>query len=181
MARIDLEPRPTLSNRIFRWMSRRMTGADLDPVAAVCHNPAVMWGYGMSELSVRRWRSLDPQLKVLAVMASAHRIGCSWCTDFGYWQGHGAGIDAALLQAVPDWRNADVFTPLQRRVMEFAELLSGEVDDVPDELVARLRDDLGERALVELAMMVAVENQRSRFNSALGLTSQGFRATCEVP
>lgn len=118
MARIDLEPRPTLPNRIFRWMSRRMTGADLDPVAAVCHNPAVMWGYGI--------------------------------------------------------------TPLQRRVMEFAELLSGEVDDVPDELVARLRDDLGERALVELAMMVAVENQRSRFNSALGLTSQGFRATCEV-
>lgn len=36
-------------------------------------------------------------------------------------------------------------------------------------------------ALVELTMMVAVENQRSRFNSALGLTSQGFRHRCEVP
>jgi len=30
-------------------------------------------------------------------------------------------------------------------------------------------------------MMIAVENQRSRFNSALGLTSQGFSDRCEVP
>ena len=30
-------------------------------------------------------------------------------------------------------------------------------------------------------MMVAVENQRSRFNSALGLTSQGFKDRCELP
>jgi hypothetical protein len=30
-------------------------------------------------------------------------------------------------------------------------------------------------------MMVAVENTRSRFNSALGLTSQGFKDRCEIP
>ena len=30
-------------------------------------------------------------------------------------------------------------------------------------------------------MMVAVENVRSRFNSALGLTSQGFKDRCEIP
>jgi hypothetical protein len=30
-------------------------------------------------------------------------------------------------------------------------------------------------------MMIAVENQRSRFNSALGLTSQGFTDRCKTP
>jgi hypothetical protein len=35
--------------------------------------------------------------------------------------------------------------------------------------------------VVELAMMVAVENERSRFNSAFGLTSQGFSDRCELP
>ena len=30
-------------------------------------------------------------------------------------------------------------------------------------------------------MMIAVENQRSRFNSALGLHSQGFKDRCEIP
>jgi hypothetical protein len=43
-----------------------------------------------------------------------------------------------------------------------------------------LRAELGEDGLVELSMMVAVENERSRFNSALGLTSQGFKAQCEL-
>ena len=28
-------------------------------------------------------------------------------------------------------------------------------------------------------MMVAIENERSRFNAALGLVSQGFSATCQ--
>ncbi|MGW9135988.1 hypothetical protein [Streptomyces sp. NPDC055681] len=40
---------------------------------------------------------------------------------------------------------------------------------------------LGEKALVELTTMVAVENMRSRTNSALGLTGQDFKDQCKVP
>jgi alkylhydroperoxidase family enzyme len=49
---------------------------------------------------------------------------------------------------------------------------------VTDEMVARLNKVLGVPAVVELTMMVAIENERSRFNSALGLTSQGFSDRC---
>lgn len=52
---------------------------------------------------------------------------------------------------------------------------------VGDELVARLRRRLDEAQLVELTMMVAVENLRSRPNAALGLTSQGCKDRCDVP
>jgi alkylhydroperoxidase family enzyme len=52
---------------------------------------------------------------------------------------------------------------------------------VTDEMVAGLRRQLDDAQLVELTMMVAVENIRSRFNSALGLTSQGFKDRCEIP
>jgi hypothetical protein len=48
-------------------------------------------------------------------------------------------------------------------------------------MVAGLRRRLDDAELVELTMMVAVENVRSRFNSALGLTSQGFTDRCEIP
>jgi hypothetical protein len=34
---------------------------------------------------------------------------------------------------------------------------------------------------VELTAIVAVENLRSRMNSALGLTAQGFKDRCEIP
>lgn len=64
--------------------------------------------------------------------------------------------------------------------MEYAEAMSVTPPEVGDELAQRLRTALGEAAFVELTTMVAVENMRSRTNSALGLTSQGFKDRCEV-
>jgi alkylhydroperoxidase family enzyme len=66
-------------------------------------------------------------------------------------------------------------------VLEYTEAATATPPTVTDELVDGLRQDLGDAALVELTMMIAVENQRSRFNSSLGLTSQGFKDRCEVP
>jgi len=40
---------------------------------------------------------------------------------------------------------------------------------------------LGAPAVVELTQMVALENMRSRFNSAAGLQSQGYSDVCELP
>ena len=74
-----------------------------------------------------------------------------------------------------------LLTDLERRVVAYAEAMSTTPLGVTDEMVAGLRRDLDDAALVELTMMVAVENSRSRFNAALGLTSQGFRDRCEVP
>ena len=48
-------------------------------------------------------------------------------------------------------------------------------------LAERLRRTFAPDVLVELAGYIALENQRSGFNAALGLTSQGFSDRCEVP
>jgi alkylhydroperoxidase family enzyme len=66
-------------------------------------------------------------------------------------------------------------------VMAYAEAMTTTPPSVTDEMVADLRRELDDAELVELTMMVAVENVRSRFNSALGLTSQGFKDRCEIP
>lgn len=52
---------------------------------------------------------------------------------------------------------------------------------VTDEMVDGLIDRLGAPAVVELTQMVALENMRSRFNSAAGLQSQGYSDVCELP
>jgi alkylhydroperoxidase family enzyme len=124
---------------------------------------------------------LDATLKALAVMASAVTIGCSWCMDFGYWVSTEQGIDPAKVRDVPQWRESTVYSDLERQVMAYAEAMSSTPLTVTDEMVAGLRGELDDAALVELTMMVAVENVRSRFNSALGLTSQGFKDRCELP
>jgi AhpD family alkylhydroperoxidase len=179
VARISLTPPRTLVNRLAAWYSRRTYGAVLQPLAAIGHHPRVLLGYARYERSVARWNRLDPQLKVLAEIASAAAVGCSWCMDFGYWIGHGEGIDPVKLQDVPRWRDSSAYTDLERRVLGFAEAMTALPMEVTDAMVAGLREHLDEAQLVELTMMVAVENSRSRFNSALGLTSQGFTDRCE--
>ena len=52
---------------------------------------------------------------------------------------------------------------------------------VTDWMVEKLLDQLGSAAVVELTQIIAVENMRSRFNSAAGLQSQGYSDVCEIP
>lgn len=181
MARIPLNPPRAPLYRLVEWYSRRTYGVVLDPGAAVAHNPRVLLSYVRYERSLARWNRLDPTLKDLAVMVAAAKVGCAWCLDFGYWASTRRGTPGAKLRDVARWRDSDAYSDLERRVMGYAEAMTAEPLEVTDEMVADLRRDLDDAALVELTMMIAVENSRSRFNSALGLTSQGFRDQCELP
>ncbi|MFJ8357628.1 carboxymuconolactone decarboxylase family protein [Streptomyces sp. NPDC093984] len=181
MARISLTPRRTLFFRVMEWYSKRTYGKVLDPGKALAHQPRVLWSDLRFEQSVAKWNKLDPDLKALAEMASAAAIGCAWCMDFGYWVSRERGMAREKLVDVPRWRDSDVYTELERDVMEYAEAMTATPPAVDDALAARLLSRLGEPAFVELTAMVAVENLRSRINAALGLTSQGFKDSCDLP
>ena len=181
MARIPLDPPRTLVYRFAEWYSRRSWGVVADPLAAMGHNPRVLLTDARFETSLKRWNKLDPTLRALAEMSAAVSIGCSWCVDFGYWLSTNDGVDPVKLENVPRRHESDAYTDLERAVMAYAEAATATPPVVTDQMVAGLREHLDDAALVELTMMIAVENQRSRFNSALGLTSQGFKDRCEIP
>ena len=147
----------------------------------MAHHPEVTRAYGAFEGKVAKWKRLDTGLKDLADLGSAATIGCQWCLDFGYWVMHTRGVAREKIEAVPRWRDSDLFTPVERLVLEYAEAMTVTPPTVDDDLVARLREHLDEAALVELTMTVAVENVRSRFNSAMGLSGQGFKERCDLP
>jgi alkylhydroperoxidase family enzyme len=181
MARISLDPPMTLMYRLGSRISRRRYGVMLDPGAAIGHNMQVGRSYGLFELQVERWRTLDRGLKDIAVMAAASQIGCEWCMDFGYWEATmNHHVPAEKIRAVPGWRDSAVFSALERLVLEYAEAMTATPPSVTDELVEELSRHLNEAELVELTAIVAVENLRSRINSALGLTAQGFKDRCET-
>ncbi|MFB7809884.1 carboxymuconolactone decarboxylase family protein [Streptomyces virginiae] len=182
MPRISLTPPRTLLTRIGAWYSRRTYGKVLDPGQAYGHNARVLFSYVRLEQRAAKWNALDAGLKHLAVMAAAARINCSWCLDFGYWEGREQGMAAEKIERVPRWREArEVFSELEQLVMEYAEAMTETEPAVTDELAAALVGRLGEAAFVELTAVVALENWRSRVNSAFGLTSQGFSDSCRVP
>jgi alkylhydroperoxidase family enzyme len=180
MARISLDPPRTLSYRIASRFSRRRYGTVLDPVAAVAHNARVGLAYGLFELQVERWRTLDQGLKDLAVMMAAATIGCSWCMDFGYWESLRQGVDGRKVRDLPRWRESTLYTAQERAVLAYAEAATVTPPEVTEEVTLALREHFDDAQIVELAMLVALENLRSRFNTGVGLTSQGFKEECEL-
>ncbi len=180
-ARVPLEMRRGLLGKMFAWYSRRNYGAMLEPGMAMSHNTRVLLADSLLELQIGRFTALDPMLRTLATTAVAVQIECSWCLDFGYLEAHHRGMDLAKISAVPRWQRSGIFTPTERRVLEYADAATATPPAVTDELAAQLRTELGDAAFVELTMMVAVENLRSRFNAALGLASQGFSEACRLP
>jgi alkylhydroperoxidase family enzyme len=166
--------------KLIGWYSRRTYGDVLDNALVLLHHRPILFALMKFEGKVAKWNRLDPDLKLLAEACSAAVIGCSWCMDFGYWAGQSKGLDTSKLEHVPQWRTATVFSAQERRVLEYAEAMSVTPPEVTDAMTEALRADLGEDGFVELTMMIAVENERSRFNSAIGLTSQGFKEQCEL-
>lgn len=179
--RIPAAPLTGPVGRVVAVVARRLYGQVPDNVRVLWNHRGVARAVVGFEGRVARWNEADEHLKSYAVMASAAQIGCSWCLDFGYYLAHDAGLDEAKVREVPCWRTSEVFTPVEREVMAYAEAMTATPPAVTDGQVTFLREALGERALVELTMMVAVENQRSRFNHAAGLVSQGFSDVCELP
>jgi alkylhydroperoxidase family enzyme len=85
--------------------------------------------------------------------------------------------------ALADYRKSDVFSDLEKRVLDYAVALTGTPADASDELVEDLRKHLGEAELVELTAAIAWENYRARFNRGFAVESQGFSegACCPLP
>jgi alkylhydroperoxidase family enzyme len=171
-----------VASRLAYRYSRRRFGQVLDPVAAAAHHSGVLAAMGALEtIAERAWSRLDHHLRWLAIQASAAEIGCSWCTDYGYYEGMQTGVDALKVRAVARWRTSDVFDDTERAVLEYAEAATATPAIISDDLMERLHRHFSDAELVELASWVALENLRSRFNAGLGLHSQGFSADCAVP
>ncbi|AOR33549.1 carboxymuconolactone decarboxylase [Streptomyces fodineus] len=156
-------------------------GAVPEPLQVTWHNPAVAEAGQEMGARVNAWEVADESLKSFAHMAVAARVGCSWCLDINYFQAQNKNLDLTKASQVPRWRESEVFTPLERDVMEYAEAMTSTPPTVTDELSARLLDRLGPAALVELTASIAFANYATRNNTALGVTSQGFSDACEIP
>jgi alkylhydroperoxidase family enzyme len=152
-----------------------------EPVAVTWQNPKVAQASLEMGGKVGEWDAVEEGLKSFAHMAVAAQVGCSFCLDIGYFQAQNQSLDLTKASQVPRWRQSDVFTPLERDVMEYAEAMTDTPPTVTDELSARLLAELGPEAMVELTVVIAFANLSTRSNVALGISSQGFSDACEIP
>jgi alkylhydroperoxidase family enzyme len=169
-----------IKGAMIKRMSRKMLGDVPEPVGVYWHNQKVLNTSFSFSRKLQKWDQCDENLKTYAHMAAVSLVGCSFCLDFGYFEANNKGLDVTKAREVPRWRQSDVFSPLERDVMEYAEAMSQTPPTVTDELSAQLLDQLGPAALVELTSFIAMANMAARGNVALGIKSQGFAAACDL-
>jgi alkylhydroperoxidase family enzyme len=173
-------PKAELAGGLRERMVEQL-GVVPEPVEVLWHSPTVTEDNLEFGRKVAAWDATDESLKLLADMAVAAQVGCSWCLDFDYFQAKSQNLDLAKASQVPRWRESEAFTPLERDVLEYAEAMTNTPPTVTDELYASLLDRLGPAAMVELTAYVAYVNLATRANVANGVESQGFSAACEIP
>jgi alkylhydroperoxidase family enzyme len=85
-----------------------------------------------------------------------------------------AGASEAKVRQVERAAESDLYSERERVALAYAEAMTITGRKVTDELFARVRAHFSEPEIVELTAAVALENFRSKFNTALGIEAQGF-------
>jgi alkylhydroperoxidase family enzyme len=165
---------------LAKRFSKKMLGEVPEPLGVMWHNLPVLKTFFAFSGKAQKWDACDLSLKSFAHMATVSLVGCSFCLDLAYFQANNENLDLEKAREVPRWRESDVFTPLERDVLEYAEAMTQTPPSVTDELSARLLEALGAPAMVELTAFIGAANLVSRTNTALGIESQGFAAACDL-
>jgi alkylhydroperoxidase family enzyme len=180
IARIQPAPVTGVFGAVVKRFSKKMLGEVPEPVGVYFHNRPVLRTFLSVSAKAQKWSACDENLKSFAHMAVAAQVGCSWCLDFGYFHAHNEGLDERKASQVPVWRTSEVFTPLERDVLAYAEAMTATPPTVTDDQFSALLERLGESAMVELTTQVALANLYARSNVAMGIESQGFSSACEL-
>ncbi len=155
----------------------------LEPLEIYAQTPKVLLSYAALEWATAGLHRLNSRLRCLAELKAATLTHCEYCIDLGSQAARLTGISDEQLLALPRYSDSDLFTDLEKLVLDYAVGMSRTPVDVPEALFDRLRKHFDEAQLVELTHVIALENLRGRFNMALGIGAAGFsdRMVCAIP
>ena len=153
-ARIPKAEMTGIKGGLLKLVIRKKVGHVPDSVELMWNHPAVFMDLMRMGNKAEHWDRVDPHLATLAAMAAAAEIGCSMCLDLNYFLAHDKGLAVDKAREVPRWRDAKVFTPAERRVMEYAEAMCQTPPAVTDEMSTALLAELGAAGLIELSARI---------------------------
>ena len=163
---------------LVKRFSRKMFGQVPESLGVLWHHQPVLKATMGLGRKIQAFDRVDESLKSFAHMAVASYVGCTWCLDFNYFEAHNRDLDMDKAREVPRWRESEVFSPLERDVLEYAEAMTETQPTVTDDLVESLLSQLGEAGVLELTAVIAFANFTTRANVALGIESDGFADAC---
>lgn len=164
---IDEQSRPELSALIAKIRGAR--GKLINLYGMLLHTPEVASAWLDFNNSIRFKSTIDDRLRELAIL----RIATLNKTDYvlgihrsGLAQQ--AGVTEAQIGAISNWRDSDLFAPLERALLAYVDAMTRDIE-VPDDVFAGLRQHFDERQTVELTVLAGCYNMHTRVMRALRL------------
>ncbi|HEU5002494.1 MAG TPA: carboxymuconolactone decarboxylase family protein [Actinomycetota bacterium] len=169
--------------RGMRALAGRSPERGLEPLEMFAVLPRLLRAYGRLEQATTKLGGTDRRTHALATLKAATLTQCEYCIDIGSAIARRWGLTDEEMVALPVHPTSDVFSAVDKLVLDYAAGMSRTPVQVPDELFAALCQHFSEAQIVELTHLIALENYRGRFNLALGIGAAGFSEglVCAVP
>lgn len=165
--------------RPFFWNQRRKYGRVLDAALLWARVPKLFLGVATLYGAIERRRSpIDPALRALVTVRISQINHCRFCVDINSATVLRRGVAEEKLLALEDWRASSLFDGRERVALDYAEAVTYTDREVDDRLMAEVREQFDDDAVIELTALVAFQNLSSKFNAALAVPPQGF---CQLP
>ena len=106
---------------------------------------------------------LDPKLLELVKLRASLINGCAYCIDMHTKVARSLGETEQRLYSVSVWREAPYYTAKERAALAWTEAVTlVAVDHVPDDVYEMVRQQFGEKELVDLTMAIIAINGWNR-------------------
>lgn len=117
-------------------------------------------------LSIAR---VDPSLLELCRLRMATILGSRFSLALRYQPARGAGLSEDKIASLSRYADSPLFSDLERRCIEFAELFAIQSSAIGDEEVARLQDAMGTKPMIYFLKALSVMDQVQRSTVAFDL------------
>lgn len=114
-------------------------------------------------------RALPPDLRELGQTRAGWRAGSQFVFSQHSKAARANGLSPEKVAAIPHWQVSDLFSPLERAVLAYADALAGDGGRVPDGVFDTLREHLDEVQILELTYITALYVQHAIMARALRL------------
>lgn len=146
----------------------KLLGYVPNTVLILCRIPRLV--KGLAQLASALWdpaSEVDRGLKRLVAYTASRTHGSKYSMAHSAESAYRAGIDAAKIDAVDEYRTSPLYTEAERAALDFAVAAASQPNAVTDALFDRMKRHWTETQIVEIAAVVAVNGFLNRWNDTV--------------
>ncbi len=166
---VERDDAPEMVQRIYDALAQRAGGVS-DFTKMLARKPDVLRAFNQLFAAVMAEDTLTRRLKELAFLRVSILNGCAYCVHSHTASGKRRGLTDAQIAALKEpgaITHGDMFSPEERAILRFTDLLRSYPGNVTPEDLDALAVYLNEEQIIELVLTVATASWTNIFNDGV--------------